>query len=179
LPFSVLACMALVLLSIAGAGQEAASPAVVSALAAEHMPVPGSPLQAVSQTSPKSDLELLSDAACSHCGHVRERQALLLGRDSHWLIRYNPVSLAFSGMMFVYQRFVSPQLPSQCLYEHSCSEFSKELIGTYGLARGIVFTTDRLSRCNRVAALDVHPLSISETSRRVVENVDIYKISGE
>ena len=129
--------------------------------------------------SPRSDLDLLSDAACTHCGHMHEKPSVLLGGDSHWLVRYNPVSLAFSGMMYVYQRFISPQLPSDCLYEHSCSNFSKELIATYGLSRGMVFTADRLTRCNRVAAIDIHPLRISEATLRVREDVDIYKIKGK
>ncbi len=82
-------------------------------------------------------------------------------------------------MMFVYQRYISPQLPSECLYEHSCSSFSKELIGTYGLARGVVYTADRLTRCNRVAALDVHPLRLNEASLKVRETVEIYKPGSE
>lgn len=92
-------------------------------------------------------------------------------------MRYNPVTLTLSGLMFVYQRYISPQLSSQCLYEHTCSGFSIELIETYGLARGMVLTADRLSRCNRVAAIDIHPLRIGEKSLRVIETVEIYERS--
>lgn len=129
----------------------------------------GDPLKA------RSDLELLSDALCSNCGGVHHAAPVLIGRNRHWLVRYNPVSLTLSGLVFVYQRFISPQISSQCLYEHTCSGFSIELIETYGLARGVVFTADRLSRCNRVAAIDIHPLRIGEKSLRVIETVEIYQ----
>ncbi len=92
-----------------------------------------------------------------------------------WMLRNNPVVLTFGGMMYVYQRFISPQLPSECLYHTSCSTFSKSLIGEYGLIRGMVATADRLMRCNRVAALDIHPLLIHQESGKVIEEVDIYK----
>ncbi len=127
----------------------------------------------------RSDLELLSDASCAHCGSTQHAAPVLIGSDRHWLVRYNPVSLTLSGLMFVYQRYISPQLSSQCLYEHTCSGFSIELMETYGLARGMVLTADRLSRCNRVAAIDIHPLSISETSLRVIETVEIYQRSPQ
>lgn len=129
----------------------------------------GDPLKA------RSDLELLSDVLCSHCGSAHHAAPVLIGSSRHWLVRYNPVSLTLSGLVFVYQRFISPQISSQCLYEHSCSGFSIELIETYGLARGVVLTADRLSRCNRVAAIDIHPLSIGEKSLRVIETVKIYQ----
>jgi uncharacterized protein len=125
----------------------------------------------------RSDLELLSDAQCSNCGSAHHAAPVLIGSDRHWLVRYNPVTLTLSGLMFVYQRYISPQLSSQCLYEHTCSGFSIELIETYGLARGMVLTADRLSRCNRVAAIDIHPLRIGEKSLRVIETVEIYERS--
>ncbi len=90
------------------------------------------------------------------------------------LRRYNPVALTLGGMMYVYQRFISPQLPSECLYHTSCSSFSISLISEYGLVRGVVATADRLMRCNRVAALDIHPLNLHPQSGKVNEGVELY-----
>ena len=92
--------------------------------------------------------------------------------------RFNPVRLSLGGMMYVYQRFVSPQLPSECLYHPSCSGFSKELIRDFGLVKGVATTADRLSRCNRVAAFDIHPMHIDEISGKAVEETGIYKRSA-
>lgn len=91
--------------------------------------------------------------------------------------RLNPVRLSLGGMMYVYQRFVSPQLPSECLYHPSCSGFSKELIRDLGLVKGMAATADRLMRCNRVAAFDIHPMHIDEASGKAVEDTGMYKKS--
>ncbi len=90
--------------------------------------------------------------------------------------KFNPLFWGLSGAMYIYQKFVSPQLPSECLYECSCSAFSRELVMEYGLIRGVIFTSDRLLRCNRVAATDIHPLSVSSESGRVVETPGIYRM---
>ncbi len=77
--------------------------------------------------------------------------------------------------MYVYQGLISPQLPSECLYHTSCSAFSMELISEFGFTRGIIFTSDRLMRCNRVAALDIHPFFIHESSGKAVEGTGVYR----
>lgn len=56
-----------------------------------------------------------------------------------------------SSSMYVYQKVISPILSRSCAYSPSCSAYSKELIGEYGLVRGVIFTADRLSRCNKIA----------------------------
>ncbi len=125
----------------------------------------------------RSDIELLSEHICPGCDqHSHGRISLLQTRSGSWLARNNPVSLSFAGLMFVYQRYISPQLPSECLYESSCSHFSKNLVKEYGLIRGVFFTADRLTRCNRVSALDVNPIVIGEESGKIRESVDIYNL---
>lgn len=64
------------------------------------------------------------------------------------LLRYNPVSLAFTGAMFFYQGVISPQISAECLYQRTCSNFSKAAIHEFGLLRGVLLTADRLSRCS-------------------------------
>ncbi len=131
---------------------------------------------------PKSDADILSGSLCSNCVEqisVQNYVSVMQVKRQSFLARYNPVTLVFSGLMYVYQRVVSPQIPSACLYEHSCSSFSKGLIVEYGLAKGVFTTADRLMRCNRMAATDIHPLVISEQSGKVMETVNIYKIKPE
>ncbi len=131
--------------------------------------------------APKNDLEILEDSICSgsDCDHAHHQITFLQPRSQSRFARYNPVSLTFSGLMYVYQRYISPQLPSECLYKTSCSHFSKELISEYGLLKGVFTTADRLMRCNRVAAIDVHPLVIDEQTGKIKETVEIYKFAGE
>ncbi len=90
--------------------------------------------------------------------------------------RYNPARILLGGMMYLYQGYISPQLPSECLYHTSCSAYSMVLISEFGFAKGVIATSDRLMRCNRVAALDIHPMSIHEISGKAVENPDIYRL---
>ncbi len=125
---------------------------------------------------PATNLDLLARTICSGCNHHTQNVDFMQTRSGSLIARYNPVSLAFTGLMYVYQRFVSPQTPSKCIYETSCSHFSKILIAEYGLIRGIVFTADRLMRCNRVAATDVNPSRINEQSGKVIETVEIYQL---
>lgn len=69
----------------------------------------------------------------------------------------NPLYWMYQGSIGFYQRHVSPQLATGCIYETSCSRFSRKLIGEYGLVKGFFLSCDRISRCNRVTH--------SETSR--------------
>ncbi len=121
------------------------------------------------------DKELIKNRLESKTISEKKDILFLEGRSNRFLARYNPARITLSGMMFVYQRYLSPQLPSECLYHPSCSSFSKSLISEYGLIKGVVATADRLIRCNRVAVLDIHPLLIDEDKRKVKEDVGIYR----
>lgn len=91
--------------------------------------------------------------------------------------KINPFSWLLGGLMFTYQRYISAQLPSECLFDHHCSAFSKEIIGEFGLIKGIFLTSDRLSRCNRIGLMDVHPLDINPSTNRVAEDKEIYRVN--
>lgn len=48
----------------------------------------------------------------------------------------------------VYQRTISPLLGPACRYEPSCSEYAREAIDKYGVARGAWMGMKRISRCH-------------------------------
>ena len=48
----------------------------------------------------------------------------------------------------LYQRTISPALPSRCKYHPSCSEYAVQAVRRYGLLRGAVLAGWRLLRCN-------------------------------
>lgn len=58
----------------------------------------------------------------------------------------------FLGLIFVYQRLISPALTvvsgSGCRFHPTCSEFARQAVGRYGLPRGGLMTVRRLSRCH-------------------------------
>jgi len=87
---------------------------------------------------------------------------------------YNPFTLALAGLMYTYQSIISPQISASCMYNPSCSAFSKQLISRYGLFQGSILTADRLMRCNKLAAYDLRTSQISKSHRKVHETADIY-----
>lgn len=87
----------------------------------------------------------------------------------------NPVSLLFGGTLYVYQNFVSQHFSADCLYDPSCSEFSKQAVKEYGLFKGGLLSFDRLSRCNRIAATDLNPGMINMKTHRFSDSVKRYK----
>ncbi len=95
--------------------------------------------------------------------------------DKNLFIKYNPISIFFGGALYVYQRAISPQISAGCAYEISCSNFSKQCISHYGLLKGIALSTDRLTRCNKIASADFHPLLIN-FQNKVIDNPEMYKL---
>jgi putative component of membrane protein insertase Oxa1/YidC/SpoIIIJ protein YidD len=104
-----------------------------------------------------------------------KRPFLLLNSKSK-LVKYNPVSLTFGLAMYTYQHVISPQFSAGCLYSPSCSEFSKAVIKDQGLVWGILFSADRLTRCNRMAAEDIKKSYYDPKDHKVHESVGIYHL---
>lgn len=47
-----------------------------------------------------------------------------------------------------YQNYVSPLSGATCHYTPTCSRYTAEAVGRFGLIKGIVMGTDRLIRCH-------------------------------
>jgi len=89
-----------------------------------------------------------------------------------FIARYNPFSLLATSAMLFYQNVISQQFFRHCLYERSCSNFSKKAINEFGLIKGVFMSADRLMRCNGIAINDIPPdqfddeqLAIDEPSK--------------
>ena len=87
---------------------------------------------------------------------------------------YNPFYHLLSGSMYLYQRYVSPQLSTQCMYIPSCSEYSKQLIRDYGIIKGVFCSADRLMRCNRIALTGIPHGAFGEHDHKIHESTDRY-----
>ncbi len=69
------------------------------------------------------------------------------------VIRFNiqetsELKLAATGLIRLYQKFISSQDGPACGFSPTCSRFGMACIQEYGIGRGILLTTDRLLRCN-------------------------------
>jgi uncharacterized protein len=52
------------------------------------------------------------------------------------------------GVLAAYKRWLSPLLPPACRFHPTCSEYMREAIERFGLARGAWLGTRRLLRCH-------------------------------
>lgn len=71
----------------------------------------------------------------------------------------------FRGLLSIYDRHVSEQIINDCIYEHSCSNFSQGAFRTYGLIKGYFLTFDRLTRCNRASSIQIAPVRINQNGK--------------
>ncbi|MBI4930892.1 MAG: membrane protein insertion efficiency factor YidD [Bacteroidetes bacterium] len=105
---------------------------------------------------------------------TKRKVSFLLARKKKPIIRYNPVSLTFGGLLFVYQKFLSAQISNNCPYNPSCSGFSKNSILRYGFVKGIALSADRLTRCNNLAAHDISFLDFKDG--KIEDNPEKYRL---
>jgi len=54
----------------------------------------------------------------------------------------------FIFIIFLYQKMISPWLPSSCRFYPSCSNYSKNAILKHGIFKGIFLTLKRLLKCH-------------------------------
>lgn len=116
-----------------------------------------------------NDLSLLLPSTTTK---VRKKEKIKLGGA---IKKYNPISLSLNGLLSLYQGVISPQISADCLYETSCSRFSRKALGRFGVVKGVFLSADRLSRCNRVSATTIHPTRFNE-SYRVKDEPYLYSI---
>ncbi|HBS88916.1 MAG: hypothetical protein A2W91_05680 [Bacteroidetes bacterium GWF2_38_335] len=122
-----------------------------------------------------SDLQLLKNADFENKKFERKKTEWMFKDAPNGFVKYNPVSLMLGGMMFFYQSSISPQFFANCLYNPTCSEFSKKLVKRYGIFKGVFLTADRLTRCNSFSARNIAPGKKDRVSGKVNETPDIYK----
>ncbi|MDA3893158.1 MAG: membrane protein insertion efficiency factor YidD [Salinivirgaceae bacterium] len=94
-------------------------------------------------------------------------------------IKYNPVTLSLSTLMFTYQKWVSPQVSSNCYFEPTCSRYSVLLFKQFGIVKGTLATADRLMRCDRISATTFHPISFSTVDGKIHETPNRYVLHEE
>jgi hypothetical protein len=80
--------------------------------------------------------------------------------------------LISTGLIRVYQLFVSSQDMPVCNFTQTCSRFGMEAIQKYGVFWGVLMTADRLQRCNGIGK-NYYPIDL-ETGRAIDYLVEIY-----
>lgn len=123
-----------------------------------------------------SDLDLILEQDFRNSKFNERNIRFGFDKEAGFVKKYNPVSLFFSGSMFFYQNLISPQFSASCLYNPSCSSYSKKLIAEFGLVKGIICSSDRLMRCNKLTATALKPYEINPEDHKFHENTSYYRI---
>ncbi len=137
------------------------------------------PVQTRGQTTLSDDQLIIEHRnTLEHHTEHQHQQSLrfLLADHPSAVVRWNPVTLALGSLMYIYQGIISPQLHNTCIHSPSCSSFSKSLFQEYGLIRGLVFTADRISRCNRLALYDTPPWEVDTQINKIREDIQYYQL---
>ena len=65
----------------------------------------------------------------------------------------------------LYKLAISPYLPSTCIYQPTCSEYTAEAIETHGVIKGVWLGIKRITRCNPLTTGGLDPVpAIDEDS---------------
>ena len=67
------------------------------------------------------------------------------------------LTLPLRALIFLYQRLVSPVLPSACRYHPTCSAYAAEALRVHGV-RGVLLAGGRLGRCHPWGAGGLDPV---------------------
>ena len=65
---------------------------------------------------------------------------------------------AVLSAIWVYQKTLSPILPTSCRYYPSCSNYSQEAVEKYGVLKGIWLGVKRLGRCRPLGGQGYDPV---------------------
>jgi len=65
---------------------------------------------------------------------------------------------AVLSAIWVYQRTLSPLLPSSCRFYPSCSHYSQEAVQKYGFVKGVWLGVKRLGRCRPLGGQGYDPV---------------------
>ena len=82
------------------------------------------------------------------------------------VVHFNPqetseLKFVATGLIRLYQKFVSSQDGPTCNFQPTCSRFGMACIQEYGVIRGVLLTADRLLRCNGSQSQYYHKDSVT------------------
>lgn len=122
----------------------------------------------------KSDLksQLLESYINSSTPKPPNQKRRLMYLNEKGVERIGLVKAGFSGLMYLYQNIISEQINAACMYEISCSEYTKRQIEKNGLIIGSVKGFHQLMHCTHGAIEEVPPFMKSNYSTKIINSVD-------
>ncbi|HIF44783.1 MAG TPA: membrane protein insertion efficiency factor YidD [Dehalococcoidia bacterium] len=68
------------------------------------------------------------------------------------------MKFAVLSVIWLYQKTLSPLLPTSCRYYPSCSHYSQEAVDKYGVLKGLWLGVKRLGRCRPLGGQGYDPV---------------------
>ena len=68
------------------------------------------------------------------------------------------MKFAVLAVIWVYQKTLSPFLPTSCRFYPSCSHYSQEAVEKYGVVKGVWLGVKRLGRCRPLGGQGFDPV---------------------
>jgi putative component of membrane protein insertase Oxa1/YidC/SpoIIIJ protein YidD len=121
------------------------------------------------------DLSLVASTRYSETAFDERKIVWMRPAKGSLLWEYNPLSLAFATLLFLYQAEVSPQLALNCPHSPTCSEFARQAIEQCGLPQGLLLAADRLLRCNQCGISEISDNHRDSQSGRVLDPIKDYE----
>lgn len=75
--------------------------------------------------------------------------------------------LVAASPIIIYQKIISPAIPSRCIYTPTCSQYGKEAILTHGFLKGMALLLSRVFRCSALFAGGYDPVPAGFSFKRI------------
>ncbi len=93
-----------------------------------------------------------------------EKRKVLSFKSKRLIAKFNPLNYIAAGALFVYQRVFSEQIQASCIYEISCSNYTKLSVQEYGI-KGFLSGINQLNCCFTDVIYDYPDYMISSESK--------------
>ena len=77
----------------------------------------------------------------------------------------------FTGLIKIYQRYISPYKGTKCPYFPSCSQYGIESIEKFGVFIGFFLTISRIIRCNPFSKGGYDPVPEKEDNYHILKKI--------
>ncbi len=104
-------------------------------------------------------------AFCCQAQNLSEDLLLIKNAGNHEEHQHDDRKSFFRGILSFYSKHISDQIINDCIYEESCSTFSQGAFREYGFGKGLLLTTDRMMRCNRLSQSQVMPVRFNKEGK--------------
>jgi putative component of membrane protein insertase Oxa1/YidC/SpoIIIJ protein YidD len=95
---------------------------------------------------------------------IKKRKLLDL-RNKKLIQQLNPFLYVGAGLLFIYQNIISEQIQASCMYQVSCSEYTKKSIEKNGFLKGTLLGFHQLSNCFQGVIYEHPPFMINEDGK--------------